>query len=146
MSYDVAILQADSSGNVVQDMASSTNNGYKVTGRLKLLQRFMIELLTEKGSLVYLPNRGCNFVPLVRSSSTGTWDLIAAFSTALLDIIVNMSAEDTVREETDTAEMLSSVELVSLVMGDGTMALKVKLTSQDGMSFNAVIPLSFTDF
>ena len=146
MSYDVAIFQNAPDGSVMQTMASTFNNGYVVTGKSKLVQRFVIELLTERGSLSYLPDRGCSFVTLLRKGTTGTWDLMSAFSSSLLDVISNLSAEDKVTNTTDPTEMLSTVELISLLVDPGLISLQVRLSNQANERFDITIPLDFMNF
>ena len=56
------------------------NSGQLCTGIQKLCQRWLLELLTTVGSMVYQPERGCNFVQqLMTGQLQTTLDLQQAF-------------------------------------------------------------------
>lgn len=126
-----------------QSLLDENDNGEIATGIQKLAQRFLLELLTEKGSIQYLPNRGCNFMYEAR---TGAWqtslDVMAAFSAALLDIKENLQSEQSSSDPAD--EQFSDAELVSVSLTGDTASIVVRVVSAAGTSRVFVSPLQIT--
>ncbi len=70
-----------------QQLASPENSGEVLTGVVKLVQRFLLLLFTEIGSLTYLPDSGCTFM---RDARQGRWrssaDVSNSFHFAIMDV------------------------------------------------------------
>src|SRR5688572_29365121 len=83
-----------------QALALDGTSGKITAGIQKLAQRFMIELLTEKGSLKYLPNRGTDFMIDARAGRLQTsQDVFASFSAAVVDLKTNLQVEEDEEED-----------------------------------------------
>src|SRR5690606_30103881 len=80
---------------LAQRLARPGTGGSVNTGIVKLGQRFLLELLTERGSMKHRPERGSSFMREVRSQRIRTvTELHAAFARGLLDVRRNLRGED----------------------------------------------------
>lgn len=127
-------------------------SGQITTGIQKLAQRWMLEFLTERGSMLGRPDRGCEFMRLARQGRFRLpIDVRAAFSAADAVIRVNLALEET--DATPDDERFSAAELlnVGLLPGDsvtqqsGTSAvfltLSVRIVSLAGDTRNVIVPI-----
>lgn len=139
---DLALFQQNLNGTVVQALATPANNGYTVTGVIKLVQRFLLELLTEKGELVYLPERGTKFLPLLRNGAATSWEVNAAFAIALLDLEPNLLAEE---EDSDLEldEQYQAAELKNIQVTPGMLTATIAIQNKAGFIYNVSLPLVF---
>lgn len=140
---DLAMLQSDLTGAVVQALATPLNNGYLVSGPLKMVQRFLLELMTPKGSMTYLPNRGSSFVTSLARGAASSMDVLSYFSAAMLDVHANLDEEDEAEGAVPDEERLASAEASEIVIMPGTVRLKIALRNRAGSSFNVSVPLIF---
>src|SRR5690606_13212294 len=98
---------------LLQELASSSEGGLVITAIRKLAQPFLLELLTEQGSLIYQPSRGSTFITEARSGSFRTTaDVLAAFSAALSDVKENLTREEFTSDPLD--EQFADAEVVSI--------------------------------
>lgn len=128
---------------LTMELALPDDSGEITAGVQKLAQRFLIELLTEKGSLTYLPLRGCDFM---REARLGLWqtplDIMSSFSSSLLDIKDNLTLEETGIEPSD--ERFLNAELLTVTLSDGEAAITVRVTSRAGTTRTFISPLKVT--
>jgi len=126
-----------------QALAQPGDSGVVVAGIELLSQRFLLELLTETGSLVYLPTRGCGFMSDARS---GRWrtpaDVEQSFHSALLDVKRNLQQEETTSDPLD--ECYASASLQGVTVASGLVTLSIALLSQAGTSRTVFAPLPLT--
>mgnify|MGYP000877176217 CR=1 FL=1 len=77
----------DPSAPLEQSLAPDGTGGAVVAGVEKLAQRFLVELLTERGSLPYAAARGCSILSEARQ---GGWrsagDVTRSFYSSLVDV------------------------------------------------------------
>jgi hypothetical protein len=142
---DVAAFQGTAvRGDVLlrQRLADEGEGGMIVTGVVKLGQRFLMELLTARGSMRHLPTRGSTFLPELQSGYVRTTtELFAAFSRALVDVRRNLKADE--RDDDPADEKLLSSEILSVELsGDGAV-VSVRVTSQDPAA-EAILPVSMS--
>lgn len=64
---------------MIKDISIIDEDVEYVYGIKKLAQHFIIELLTELGSVKYLPNKGCRFLKYIKSATT-EFDVFSAFN------------------------------------------------------------------
>jgi len=130
---------------VEQVLAGPGDAGQLIAGIEKLLQRFAIELLTEEGSLLYLPKRGSSFMTAAR---TGYWrtgdDVRSSFNLAMLGVTENLQVEESDTDPDD--ERFASADLLAVSLLGDTATMSVKVTSQAGTSFTALLPLNITTY
>jgi hypothetical protein len=126
---------------LTQALVKPGQSGALVTGIQKLMQRFTTELLLEKGTLRYLPNRGTLFMIDAR---LGFWrtpaDVNASFYGSLLDLETNLVGEELVTDPPD--EKYGSAELLSVAIPAPDYAnIRVLLNSVAGISREIIYPL-----
>jgi hypothetical protein len=134
------------------ELFNSETSGQITAGIQKLSQRWLLEFLTEQGSMPGHPNRGTQFM---RSARIGRLrlpiDVYAAFSAADAIIRVNLSLEETADMPAD--ERFGSAELLnvgllpggSVTQQTGTSAvfltLGVRIVSLAGNTRAVVVPI-----
>lgn len=125
---------------LTQQLVKAGQTGALIAGISKLVQRFIVELLTEKGSLDYLPDRGTFFMTSLRLGLIRTsQELFAAFNSAAQDVRVNLQQEE---QDTDPVdERYSSAELISTSLLGDTATLVIRITSRAGDTRVVTYPL-----
>lgn len=133
--------KASGEARLSQLLVQPQQSGALTTGIQKLVQRFLVELLTEKGSLEYLPDRGTFFITQIRAGVIRTsQELFVAFSSAELELRNNLRLEDnTTTDPTD--EQYSSATLLSASLFGDTATLSIEVTSAAGTSRKVIYPL-----
>lgn len=141
MTYDVAAFQ-QATGDYTQALITLNNNGVAISGTLKLAQRFILELMTEKGSIPYLPTRGTTFITEAKYGELITEvDVYSSFALALLDIATNLNDEELTTDPTD--ESFDTAQILNVIIGNESVSLNIKIISKAGTSQNIQIPLTF---
>ena len=132
-----------SGGSVLlsQHLATTTNSGLVTTGIQKLAQRFILELLTEKGTLRYQPTRGTDFMRDARLGVLqSALDVLASFSAALVDVKNNLVAEEESSDPLD--ERFFSAEALNVFYTGDTAGLLIQVVSLDGQNRKVIAPLN----
>ena len=115
-------------------------SGQICVGIQKLAQRWALEFLTETGSMLGLPDRGCNFMTMLRSGSLRTQsDVMAAFATANLFITRSLRKEEYADMPAD--ERFESADLTSVALLPGYMNLSVMISSVAGDARAVILPI-----
>lgn len=128
---------------LTQALALPGQGGAVITGIEKLAQRYVLELLTEAGSLVYLPNRGCNFMIDGRSGGWRTQaDLTQSFYAAMITVKRALILEEQATDPDD--ERFGSATLLGSVLNGTQVAIRVALSSLAGTSRVIFTPLLAT--
>jgi len=121
-------------------MVSSNESGALIAGIQKLVQRFLIELLTGAGSLTYLPDRGTLLMPRLNAGLIRTTqDLFSAFNEAAKSAVASLAAEETETDPDD--ERIESVSLLSASLLGDTAVLNISITSLAGEELTVLYPL-----
>ena len=143
--YDVlAYAGATPAGDTLltQELVLENESGQICVGAQLLAQRFLLEILTEKGSMVYRPTRGTDFMAQLRQGYLRTpIDVFAAFSSALVDVQRNLQDDET--NEPDD-ERYSSAQILSLTVLPGSVEIYVEITSLAGTSRKVILPIAVT--
>lgn len=123
------------------ELFSKLSPGQICTGIQKLTQRWLLEFLTEAGSMPGLPARGTNFMTLVRQgrliSYTRIWSEFV-FSAYTAGVNLRREEDDTWNPE----ERYSKANLLSLAVLPGYANLRIEITSQAGVSRKTILPIS----
>jgi hypothetical protein len=123
-----------------QELAAPGRPGALITGIEKLVQRVLLELLTEQGSLTYSPDRGTFFMTSLRLGQVRTSQaLFSAFSSAELDVKINITGDETAEDPAD--ERYGSVTLLSVSLLGDTATLSIRVTSLAGEGRTVIYPL-----
>ncbi len=136
-------VSLDGERKLVQTLAAEGTGGLIVAGIQKLVQRFMIELLTERSTVYGQPRRGCDFMTrLLRNSLNTSLAVEQAFNSAVIDIQRNLLLEETSDMPTD--ERFGSAVLRNLSVNRGEVVLYVALTSAAGTEHEVLLPIATT--
>jgi len=143
----LAFLDADyeglSSSKLTQELMTSGNGGYVATGIQKLAQRYLLELLTSTGSMIYLPNRGSIFMTEARQ---GFWktaaDVRQSFNVSELTVRSNLLAEELPTDPADERYAGSTLDTISVSVD--SVLIKITLTSQAGIKRELIAPITIS--
>lgn len=123
----LALYSADSSGQIC-------------VGIQKLAQRWVLEFLTETGTLRGLPERGCAFMASLRTRNLRTpQDIVFAFNAAALEIERQLKNEE--YPEMPDDERYESASLTNVTFYPGYLALNVMIESVAGEARAAILPI-----
>jgi len=144
-SVDLLAYQAENVPGKQEAIQSLTGDGAHsgriTTGIQKLAQRFLLELLTERGSMIYKPARGCLFMTEAKQGQfQSQLDVFASFSAALVDIRRNLQSEESESDPDD--ERYQSAEILLVTFVTGSAGVQVKVHSRAGSSRTVVAPLN----
>jgi hypothetical protein len=133
-------VQATGDNQLELALFSPTSSGYICAGVQKLAQRWLIEFMTEVGSMPGLPTRGTNFMTLVRSGSIRTTAAMTLnFNFAAVTAKTNLANEETNTWPDD--ERIAGVELLSLEFSPGSAKLYVIVYSRAGNAREVLLPV-----
>lgn len=141
--YDVAAYQLPDSGSSYYTAAliTSTSQGRLLSGPEKLAQRFLLELMTETGSLTFKPNRGCEFLTRILTRQIyNDAELINTFYIALTTITTNLQSEETASDPDN--ERFAKAELGSMTVSPGQLSLSVTVYSLTAEAIALSIPIA----
>lgn len=122
--------------------SESAAGGSVISGPAKLCQKFLLLLLTEAGSMKYLPSSGCKFMTDAKS---GRWrtsaDVQQSFYFSLLDVRRQLRQAESADDPDD--ERLAGVTIQSVVLSPRDRAvLRLSLTTRAGSSVSFLAPIS----
>lgn len=141
--YDLAMLSgAKPSGEAAlsQELAAPGNPGMICTGIQKVVQKFLLELLTEQGSQPYRPRRGTSFMIAMRQGRVTTeFELRQAFSAASLMAQLTLRSEE--QADDPDEERLTEVRLEGVSLAGGYASLTMRLTTVAGTARRVILPI-----
>jgi hypothetical protein len=118
-----------------------TSAGEIATGSQKLAQRWLLEFLTEVGSMPGLPLRGTDFMAKVRRGGLRkTSDVRLAFNFASFSARLNL-----LKEEDDTwpaDERIDAAILDSVSFSPGFASLRIIIVSKAGAARSIILPIA----
>lgn len=144
--YDLCVFGGVVLNQPYQSAISLFNgaNGEACTGIVKLTQRWLLEFLTETGSQVNRPTRGCDFLTNFWAGSLATESAVdTEFRFSETTIINNLAADTT--STTPLDEILASATLDSITIQPGNLQLGITITSQAGNSRRVYVPVGVVD-
>jgi hypothetical protein len=129
---------------LLQQTLAQPGEGGKITaGIQKLAQRFLLELLTKKGTLRYQPSRGTNFLVDADMGYLRTQlDVYGSFARALDDIEQNLLSDETEADPLD--ERYGGAAIESIATSPGVAKLYVALWSLAGEDRKVTIPITLS--
>jgi len=153
--YDYLALQnVKAKGNSLLGLAlfDEKTSGKICTGIQKLAQRWLLEFLTELGSMPGAPTRGCEFMAAARRGGFRTrLDVASTFGTADMTLRRNLLAEETpdmpADERFGAAELLDATVAPTFAVDQrsGTsivyLNMRVKITSAAGTDYTVIFPV-----
>lgn len=134
------------------ELFNADTSGAICVGVQKLAQRWLLEFMTETGSMPGLPQRGCEFM---RSARTGKFltqrHVETEFVRSNIDVRRNLRAEEYTDMPDDekfaSAELLNAVVVPENIVGGKTatsaayLNLTVKINSVAGDSRQIIVPV-----
>jgi hypothetical protein len=123
------------------ELFNSRDNGQICTGIQKLSQRWLLEFMTEAGSMPGRPDRGSGFMTAARQGRIlNALGATAAFESAAIAIRRNLQNEETPEMPDD--ERFLSTELLAVAILPGYLQLRVKINSLAGNNREIILPVS----
>lgn len=124
-----------------QSLFDSASSGEVCTGVQKLLQRWVLEFMTIRGSMPFLPERGSGFIAAARRGTMRTEaDALVEFRFAAEEVRQNLVAEESADMPAD--ERFAEAILDQLILTeDSGLAVSVTITSRAGNARKAILPI-----
>jgi len=139
---DLALFQEQPNGAAaVQAIIPPGGISTLVTGQNKLVQRYLVRLLTETGSMQYNPTEGTKFMTMLRGGACCSWQLISDFALAMLDLDPAMRAEEMPTDPPE--EKYAGSELRSVLLQGTDTVLNIFVRNAAGVAAQVYLPLSF---
>lgn len=134
------------------ELVNEKTSGKICVGVQKLAQRWLLEFLTETGSMPGKPTRGCNFMRVARTGGFRTRINVATiFASADLTVRRNLKNEEypdmPADEKFGSAELLTAEVLPGFAADQrsGTsivyLNMSVKITSEAGTDYTIIFPV-----
>lgn len=124
-------------------LALPGQSGALITGIQKLVQRFLLELLTERGSMPYALNRGTLFMAQLRAGVIRTsQELFASFSVAALDVQTQLQLEELATDPLD--ERFKQARLLAVDLSGDHASLTIQIISLAETDYTVIYPLRIT--
>ena len=136
------------------ELFNEETSGEITTGVQKLAQRWLLEFLTESGSMTGLPQRGTNFM---RAARTGRFrverNVRTEFALATMRIQQILNAEE--YDDMPYSERFSDAVLLNTIVIPGAtvnqasgttavfLSLNVRIISQAGDSREVIVPITY---
>lgn len=141
--YDfLAFQNVKERGDALLELAlfSEKSSGQISTGIQKLTQRWLLEFLTETGSMPGLPERGTEFMTLVRQGRLRTYSSIwTQFTFSSHTAGVNLRREE--KTTWPDEERFKRANLLSLAVLPSYASLNIQITSLAGDSRKILLPI-----
>jgi hypothetical protein len=123
-----------------QSLADEAVDGEVCTGAQMTAQAWLVEFMTEAGSVAHDPDAGCAFMTAARQGRLLTeLDVYQAFALAAARLRRRMAATD--RADAPADERFADAELTAVAVTPGAAVLTVTVTTQAGTSREVILPL-----
>lgn len=145
--FDLLALQgAQPVGDVLltQTMFTAQDMGQVCTGVQKLAQRWLLHLLTVRGSMPFNADDGTDFLTDARR---GRWrteeDIQESYEFAAADVALYMTREES--DDMHPEDRFRSAVLQRIaILPDRSVSLTIAITSQAGTSRKIILPVPFS--
>lgn len=136
-----AYEQPSATGRSLLVPALATEGGGLVcTGIQKLVQKFLIEFFTERGSIPYEPTRGSTFLTdMYGGRVRNQADVFGAVARALVYVETNLLSDET--DATPDDERYAGAEILAVTIAETSVDLTLKISSEAGDSRQYILPL-----
>ena len=140
---DILAFETSAQGKELSSRGTlfGTEAGFLCTGIQKLAQRFLLELLTESGSIVHQKERGCDFLKNLRSGNVRTeLDVFQIFSLGRPVVASNLRGEEDGSEPND--ERYAGSYLSNVIIAQDSLTLTIAVQSRQGTTREIILPLA----
>lgn len=105
-----------------------------ISGIDLLSQRFLIELLTIKGSIKYMPDRGCHFINRIKKAQN-EYDIIVAFEASKSTIKKNLLKDTGI-----SGDIYLNAKIESIYISDNELYININVTDRLNKSSTIMTP------
>lgn len=128
---------------LVQELVGEDHGGNVCTGAVKLAQAFLLKLFKERGTKLYYPNEGNDFMTQANQGQLRVpLDVLTAFSAALVDIQREFDNDETSDMPDD--ERFGEAQLIQAIVAPGELAIAFEITTRAGTSTKFIAPIPVT--
>jgi hypothetical protein len=121
------------------------NSGEVCTGIQKLAQRWVLEFLTQQGSMRFLPDRGCTFLTDFYAGRLRTeLDVQQTFLAADLTLRSQFALEES--EDMPADERYDYATLTDTTVTATKVTLRVQITSKAGTARAVILPIDVAPY
>lgn len=143
---DVAAFRGQrETGDVLldQSLADDASDGEVCTGAQMTAQAWLVEFMTEEGSVAGAPDVGCGFMAAARRGDLRTeLDVYQQFGLSASKVRRRMGATD--RPDAPADEQFSDAVLQAVAIAPGAVSLTVAVATKAGTSRKVILPLPLT--
>lgn len=137
---DIKAFHFQPDGTVVQALANEYTSGEIVSSTEKLVQKFWILLLEQRGSVPYLPSQGTIFMNrFMAGQFVDDADVFVNFAAAMVDIRPQLDNEETTNDPPEEQYARAVIEKVLIAPDEIFMQVRIETDEDEGSSF--LIPL-----
>lgn len=138
--YDLSMARVQPMGQpAIQQLAGPNDKGEIITDGAKLVQKYVVILMTEKGSIPYASLRGSNFISILRMTGMNSEaDVLTAFAGAQLDLRRQLKL--TGSEPADEQFVKATVKGILITSESILLSFNI-ITAGEGLS--VTIPINF---
>jgi hypothetical protein len=137
---DFLVLRTDAQGVVTMAMVEPADGGQICVGLQKLFQRYLLILCTKKGSMLYLPDFGCQFLI---DFDAGNWrtvaDVYQSFISSQLDVKRQLFLDELDTDPPD--EDFFTANLLNVTLTGEQVAITIQVVSLAGESATYIVPI-----
>jgi hypothetical protein len=139
--YDLSMVRIQPNGApAIQQIAGPGDTGRIITGSDKLVQKYVVILMTEKGSIPYAPKRGSNFINILKMNGMYTEaDFLTAFAGAQLDLSSQLKPKPT--DPSD--EQFKKATVKNITITSDTISLMITIFTAAGTGIQVTVPITF---
>ena len=133
-------VKAEGEANLQASLLPEGSGGLVCTGIQKLAQAWLLEFMTEQGSVLYQKERGCPFMLYARLGRLNTeLDVFQAFLLSKSVLAANLQRNEDGTEPDD--ERYVDCKLLSVEISPGVLSLKINLVSRAGTGRQIILPI-----
>lgn len=139
--YDLSMVRVQPMGApAIQELAGPGDMGEIITGGAKLAQKYVVILMTEKGSIPYAKTRGSNFIAILKMNGMYTEaDFLTAFAGAQLDLSSQLKPVPTDPPD----EQFKKAVVKNITITSDTLLLTIIIFSATAVGLQVTIPINF---
>ena len=138
-SFDFTVMHgAAKTGSTLVDFSLVKDGGAVCTGLQKLIQRYVLCLMTDVGSMIFNSRRGCSFMKSIMQARDED-AVTTAFQFARMDVAQQLQNEET--DDMPDSEKYASSELLDVSFFGDTLSIAIKLQSVSGDSSDIILPI-----
>ena len=142
--YSLAIIQYSEENGFEFLLSKPYRSGSYVSGLQKLAQNFLVELMTQKGSVRFEPDFGSRLPSELRGMNILSLnDLHGSLARSLNDVVMNIRSRERMTDTPD--ELLADVSIIDLRQMLDRVIVSLRLRSESGTDLVMKLPLELTE-